>query len=127
MNDDAFHRVVWTEYSAVTTKGGKDALLVAYRLEDNEDAKEWLLSGSGRFSEWWAARCSLPVPNDAVTAVGLAAIGRVRPTGEVVLRQNGRWRNVVRSFPAGYPKELIDFVNQVKAIDPDAEVISVRM
>ena len=119
--------VAWTGYETTVTRSGKEALLVTYHCKPYDEVKQWLFVGSEQFSGWWNQRSSLPLPRTAEEACRLCTIGKVRPTEHVVFTRDGRWAKVVSTAVGNVPKPFFDFMRQVKEIDPDAEVVRVKM
>lgn len=119
--------VAWTGYETTVTKGGNDALLVTYHCKPYEEVRQWLFAGSKEIGSWWNQRCSLPLPRTVEEACRLCNLGKVRPTQEVVFMRDGRWHKIVSTAVGDVPKQFVDFMREVRRIDPDVEVVKVRM
>ena len=116
--------VLWTDYEAVVTRSGKEALLVSYHTQF-EVLKQWLYPGSPSLLSWWSVRCKTAVPG-LQEAVDMAIKGKLLPTKQVRFRRNGRWPVVVGTDVGSYPAKIVEWMKEVRATFGDVEVLRVR-
>lgn len=116
--------VLWTDYEATVTRSGKEALLVSYHTRF-ETVKQWLYPGSPSMLSWWSARCKSAVPA-LQDVVQMATKGKLLPTKQVRFRRDGRWPVVVETVVGRYPVKLKEWMQEVRAVFGDVEVLKVR-
>lgn len=114
--------VSWTDYSAIKTRKGKDALLVSYNLSTGEVVNEWLFPWS--WGNWFAGRSCIP-PNNVEEALSLCLKGKVKPTRSIRFVRKGSFCNVTCSVAGEWNPSFYRMMSEAREVFGDLEVIRV--
>lgn len=120
-------KVVYTTYEASKTRKGTPCLLVTYHCPPFESIKQWLFRGSDELERWWGARTRSPFPPSIEQAAQMAKVGKLKPTKLVRFVRDGRWPKIDSTVVGEYPDAIVRFMREAREIDPNIEVVEVRL